>query len=75
MMILNITNKLHFTISEKDAYRSVAMFIYMKMSTYLNGWGNLVCRLSIIMKMVSLGYIKFSMTKVMLTVYVSSKLM
>ena len=50
------------------------MFINMKMSTYLNGCGNLVCRLSIIMKMMSLGYIKYFMTKVLLTVNVSPKL-
>ena len=59
MMILSIPNKLHFTISENDAYRSAAMFIYMKkyVSTYLNGWGNLVCILSLIIKMISLGLI------------------
>ena len=44
------------------------------MSTYLNGWGNLVCRLSTIMKMVIFGKIKYSMTKVILTVNVSPKL-
>ena len=37
MIILNITNKLHFTISEKDAYRRVLMFIYMK-NVYLFKW-------------------------------------
>ena len=37
MMILNITNKLDFTINEKDAYISVAMFIYM-INVYLFKW-------------------------------------
>ena len=35
------------------------------MSTYLNGWGSLICRISIIMEMMPFGLIKYSMTKVM----------
>ena len=44
------------------------------MSTYLNGWGSLICRISIIMAMMPFGLIKYSMTKVMFTVNVSPKL-
>ena len=43
------------------------------MYTYLNGWGNLVGKLSIILKMMALRRIKYSMAKVMLTVKVSPK--